>query len=447
MPASRLGYCFLICLLFTTYLSASTVWESVLDNYCITDIAEYDGGYWVATSSSGAFRFDRETCEWTHYYAGNGKMSQSDDVNDMKIIRGKVWFATNYGLYRCNLNGSSWVHSTIGSDYFSNWIRDIDYAVDTVWIASFTGLYTYDMLTRTFSSHDVSVSGHDNTSYIVSLSATDSLVWIGTEDGLIRYDRSASIDHAASRTYFREESIFDGSDNVVCRAVRATDGGVYLGLEEYTTATNPDYCLGGLFALEQDEWQKYDDADGLPANGVHFIEKYGDKLYIGLFHYIDGVNFNGAGMLEFDLNDHSWRTLDSLTWRIGNNQVRAFYSSNGDTLVGTQFGLFTNKDSLVGLPGTDVRNIDREPGLTLLQNYPNPFNPNTVISYSIDRDDHISLELFDMHGKQIRCIKNGYQSAGHYKIEVSVGDLPSGVYIYQLRSGNSKIQKKMLLIK
>jgi frataxin-like iron-binding protein CyaY len=447
MPAQRFGHLLLICLLFTTLLSASMIWDSVLNNYCITDIAEYDSGYWVATSSSGAFRFDRGTGEWTHYYAGNGKMSQSDDVNDMKIIRNKVWFATNYGLYRCNLNGSSWVHSTIGSDYFSNWVRDIDYAADTVWIASFTGLYTYDMVTRTFHSHDVSVSGHDKSSYIVSLSATDSLVWIGTEEGLIRYDRSASIDHASSRTYFGEESIFDGSDNVICRAVCAIDGGVYLGLEEYTSVNNPDYCLGGLFGLEQGEWQKYNDSDGLPANGVHFIEKYDDKLYIGLFHYIDGVNFNGAGLLEFNLNDHSWRQLDSLTWHIGNNQVRSFYCSNGDTLIGTEHGLYTNKDSLIGLPGTNVNNIDKEPCITLDQNYPNPFNPNTVISYSITRNDHVSLDIFDMHGKRVKCLKDGYQSAGYYRIEISSGDLPSGLYIYQLRSGNTKIQKKMLLIK
>jgi hypothetical protein len=94
-----------------------------------------------------------------------------------------------------------------------------------------------------------------------------------------------------------------------------------------------------------------------------------------------------------------------------------------------------------------VNNIDKEPCITLDQNYPNPFNPNTVISYSITRNDHVSLDIFDMHGKRVKCLKDGYQSAGYYRIEISSGDLPSGLYIYQLRSGNTKIQKKMLLIK
>lgn len=450
MSTTRPNKSFYSLLMFTLLIGlvhGAETWDAILKNLCVVDIAVYDGGIWAATDNAGAYRYDKENNTYIHYHSGNGYMSQSDDINDMKIIKNKVWFATNYGIYQCNLNGTGWSHNTVGSDYFSNWIRDLGVSGDTVWVASFTGLFTYSFNSRTYTKHNISDPSHSSSEYIYSLAVTDSLVWIGTEDGLICYDRSAGLDAASSRTYFGDEEIFDGSDNIICRALCATEGGVWVGLEEYTTVNNPDFCTGGLYRYRHGNWSKYDMTTGLSENGVHFIVESDDKMYAGLFGFIDGVNFKGAGMLEYDLDHGDMRILDSLSWHVGNNKIRSFYSNGQDTLVGTQYGMFFNRDSLFRTQESAIDDLDRDLHTELNQNHPNPFNPGTVLTYSIDRDGPVILSVFDLEGKLIDRMVDEHQIAGTHHFAFSGRDLPSGIYIYQLQTVDAILSKKMILMK
>jgi hypothetical protein len=81
------------------------------------------------------------------------------------------------------------------------------------------------------------------------------------------------------------------------------------------------------------------------------------------------------------------------------------------------------------------------------QNYPNPFNPSTSISYSLEKDGFVTLKVFDMLGREVAELVNENQYAGSYNLEFNAINLPSGIYIYQLQSGNFSDMKKMLLIK
>ena len=79
--------------------------------------------------------------------------------------------------------------------------------------------------------------------------------------------------------------------------------------------------------------------------------------------------------------------------------------------------------------------------IQLFQNYPNPFNPNTIIKYSVDSRQFVSLKVYDILGNEIAILVNEEKTAGTYEVEFSYGlnhrALPSGVYFYQLRAGNS----------
>lgn len=83
----------------------------------------------------------------------------------------------------------------------------------------------------------------------------------------------------------------------------------------------------------------------------------------------------------------------------------------------------------------------------LEQNYPNPFNPSTKITYSIKQDGLVMLKIYDILGKEIRTLVNGFVPAGNYEIEFNASDLPSGMYIYKIQSGGFTDAKKMLLTK
>ena len=83
----------------------------------------------------------------------------------------------------------------------------------------------------------------------------------------------------------------------------------------------------------------------------------------------------------------------------------------------------------------------------LMQNYPNPFNPSTVIEYIIGKTDDVKLAVYDVLGREISVLVNEKQRAGNYSVEFNAGNLPTGVYLYKLQSGEFFNAKKMLLIR
>ena len=85
---------------------------------------------------------------------------------------------------------------------------------------------------------------------------------------------------------------------------------------------------------------------------------------------------------------------------------------------------------------------------SLAQNYPNPFNPSTKISWQSSVGSHQTIKLFDVLGREIETIVDGYYDAGyHSTLYIIDSALPSGVYLYRLQSGGNIITKKMTLIK
>ena len=89
---------------------------------------------------------------------------------------------------------------------------------------------------------------------------------------------------------------------------------------------------------------------------------------------------------------------------------------------------------------------------SLLQNYPNPFNPNTVIRYSLLKNGHVLLKVYDVQGREISTLVNEYQKAGTYETQFpnnqyTNNQLPSGVYFYKLTAGEFVDTKQMMLIK
>lgn len=83
----------------------------------------------------------------------------------------------------------------------------------------------------------------------------------------------------------------------------------------------------------------------------------------------------------------------------------------------------------------------------LNQNYPNPFNPTTNISFELPKSGEVSLKVFDMLGREVQELINGYQAAGAHQVQFNAENLPSGMYIYRLKSGSVELTRKMMLIK
>jgi hypothetical protein len=84
---------------------------------------------------------------------------------------------------------------------------------------------------------------------------------------------------------------------------------------------------------------------------------------------------------------------------------------------------------------------------SLGQNYPNPFNPSTIIRYSVTGNEHVSLLIYNILGKEVASLVNEYKAAGTYKVEFNGANLPSGIYFYKLSTPKYTEVKKMTLLK
>lgn len=83
----------------------------------------------------------------------------------------------------------------------------------------------------------------------------------------------------------------------------------------------------------------------------------------------------------------------------------------------------------------------------LFQNFPNPFNASTTIDFRIACDDHVSLVLYNCHGQLVKTLVDKDLSSGNHSVWLQADQLTSGIYIYSLRSGNSVLSRKAIILK
>jgi len=84
---------------------------------------------------------------------------------------------------------------------------------------------------------------------------------------------------------------------------------------------------------------------------------------------------------------------------------------------------------------------------SLSQNYPNPFNPVTKISFSVPKNEFVTLRVFDVIGKEVAVLVNEAKTAGNYEAVFDASKLSSGVYFYKLETNSFSDVKRMILMK
>ena len=101
-----------------------------------------------------------------------------------------------------------------------------------------------------------------------------------------------------------------------------------------------------------------------------------------------------------------------------------------------------NKDEAEFLPQTYI----------LSQNYPNPFNPSTKIFVYLPENGDIDLDIYSVLGRKVKTLVRGFYAKGRYNFSWNGKNdrgvtLSSGIYIYTLKTPNSILSKKMVLLR
>ncbi len=225
---------------------------------------------------------------------------------------------------------------------------------------------------------------------------------------------------------------------------------------------------GGTF--EPEEWVYYERLDSL---GRVFRKEpyadYGDRPVIQFAMCVGDTialykNVNEYRMLREKLNyfwdilnDYEYTLFYSDPYSVASEDqyfvkniglIKKGHEGISDNLVGAYINGVVYGDTTI----TSIRNENVIPGhINLSQNYPNPFNGITKIKFNLDKQQKVTLIVYDLTGKEIKRLinKQGSAMGGHEVVWNGKNndgeEVASGIYLYTLILGNTTVQTKKLI--
>ena len=273
-----------------------------------------------------------------------------------------------------------------------------------------------------------------------------------------------------------------GNQSIIVTDLDENGTNELFGVTSGTNTLAGDLLTPGLFFAVQG----VDDVSTLSYGNFNFFASYagglrqintgdadGDgnpNLYLA-GHYNEAVydwEFNGDDPLAVESFSERIIFMDDTTdnYTPGNDQgkVRVAKLFPGDLdndgygdLVLSSASFAADKPQLFmiehdGTLETDHSNYTIPNHVSISQNFPNPFNPETQFSYTLNESGTISLGIYDIMGKLIYTVYDGFQRAGNHNVLWSGLDqnkrpVSSGVYFYRLVTQSNTISKKMVLAK
>ena len=163
-------------------------------------------------------------------------------------------------------------------------------------------------------------------------------------------------------------------------------------------------------------------------NGGILLSNYNDQIGMSMLEYSIAKNKNST--LDFIIDKHDEK----------DSEIRISYLFFDDN-----FRLISKGDSVIHKHSMPTE-------FSLMQNYPNPFNPSTNIRFSIPKDSYVRLYVYDINGKIVDEIINGYLNPGVHNVEWRGTDIygrevSSGVYFYSIESPEYSKSYKMVFVK
>jgi len=242
-------------------------------------------------------------------------------------------------------------------------------------------------------------------------------------------------------------------------------GGIYCDQAEpilmnNTITLNNSSSLGGGIRLYRSDalitntiiWNNFADYEGI---NIHVSECSPSFTYCDIYSGWPGegnINTNpefrdpDAGDFHLMSTEYGY-PYDSQCIDTGNPLI---YDERLDSLWGlgaslSDIGAYGGSDSLT----SDIDDIASQipAQISLAQNYPNPFNPFTSITFSIHEPQYINLRVYDILGREIETLLDGYYQSGSYNLRFDGSAFASGLYFYSLRAGDVTISKQMMLLK
>jgi ligand-binding sensor domain-containing protein len=486
----------------STNWTVYTTSNSNLPNNYVTSIAiDGSGNKWIATNyfltsaastaTSNLAKFNGTN--WTMYPTSNSSMPDNEVFSIAIDSSGNKWIGTYYRIIfidsslnfwdtngggLAKFDGIRWtVYTTLNSGLPDNYVTSI--AIDASgnkWIGTnkwwdgvsigvggrlIGGLAKFDG--TNWSVYTTSNSGMpDNHVWSIAIDGSGNK-WIGTQSGgLSKFD-------GTNWTVYQTSNSSLPSNYIHSLAIDGS-GTKWIGT-----------MGGGLAKLDGTTWTVYDTlSSGLPSNDVLSIAIDGSwNKWIGTgsggLTKFDGTTWtvynssnsglpdNNVSSVAIDGSGNKWigtygglTKYDGINWAVynrSNSGLSDDYVSSiaidgsGNKWIGTlQNGVAVyNGGGVVSVKEITSKYIPNV--FALNQNYPNPFNPTTTITFSVGTHSYVSLQVYDMLGREVATLINQEKLAGRYQVTFDASKLSSGVYFYRLKAGSYIQTQKMLLLR
>ena len=210
--------------------------------------------------------------------------------------------------------------------------------------------------------------------------------------------------------------------------------------------------------------------NGFPTRGTHnwhdspgfvVIGARADSIgeYTARIHWTDPVwdDLFSSSVLVKSTDDYPQDVWDGQVIYAGTDQefVEQFitpYSPNYYTIfaVNTNGGYSTPTGESHAYICFGAVDVDEEPlpeRCVILKCYPNPFNAQTTISFYLAGSGNVEISIYDIAGRLVETVADGYYSAGNYSVIWDAEGQASGIYFYRLRTGDVSQTNRMVLLK
>ena len=181
------------------------------------------------------------------------------------------------------------------------------------------------------------------------------------------------------------------------------------------------------------------------------------KIYVPQIALGTRIGFNiGGAAATPDTTAVPW------SWGEGTYAYYVWHPQPADTAVGypsdyiagdiqrraKSFGTLTFKKNVTGVYDRDWNGTAQPQEFLLAQNYPNPFNPVTTVTYQLQKDARVRLEVVNLLGKHVATLVDRRQGAGSYAVKWDAADNASGLYFIQMRVNDQLVaSRKAMLLK
>jgi len=287
------------------------------------------------------------------------------------------------------------------------------------------------------------------------------------------HDSDGSMEFLASENFGRIHLVENISNN--CYAETWTDSVPFVNTYYQVSGDvdndgKPEFFIGAH--MGDGSWITMFEADSndhySPRFLFHLFTSSGPNAPTYTTNDLDGdgklelIFFTGGTLYVFKSNGNDYYYLWYLKIENAGRELRIVDCNNDrkkDLIIGKAapgsfvLKLYSDIYTADGIVASDGGQGSVQPSaLALLQNFPNPFNPRTRIRYSLPHASHVIIMVYDVTGKLVRQLEDTDKEVGEHEVVWDGlndygGQISSGIFFYQLRSGNNSLTRKMILIR